>query len=135
MTRCTRAAFVDRDTAVQAKRILLRQYRDASRRAPALSVGYCESCDKYHVIADKTRYPFTDRCVRILECLAQGYRDRETATIVHLTQRTVEWEIGLMMKRFNALSRANLVAIVIALGLINPNTFMPTSSEDEIQHA
>lgn len=133
MTRCTRAAYADKSLASNARRKLLRQFRDSSQKAPTLSVTYCERCDRYHIIADKTKYPFTQTTVRILECVSQGYRDSETAGIVEMTQDTVEWHIRSMMKRFNALSRPHLVAISISLGLINPNDFVP--EQDEKLHA
>ena len=133
MKRCARATYANRKCAIDAKRSMLRQYRVSAERPLSLSVSYCEDCDKYHVIADKSQWPFNERSILILQCIAQGYRDTETSQIVKLTFRTVEFEVGMMMKRFNALSRANLVAIAIALGIINPNEFVPT--EDERQHA
>ena len=133
MTRCTRAAYGDKPAAISARRKLLRQFRDASQKAPTLAVAYCEQCDRYHIIADRTRYPFNAQTIRILECVAQGYRDTETADIVSMTKDTVEWHVRSMMKRFAALSRPHLVAISISLGLINPNDFVP--EQDERIHA
>lgn len=126
MTRCTSASFKDRGSAVTAKRRIMRTLRLTS------TVSYCEKCDKYHLVAEH-RHPLTERWVMILQCLAQGYRDAETAEVVKMSARSVEWSVAEMMKRFYALSRPNLIAIAISLGIINPNDFVP--AEEEAKHA
>lgn len=65
----------------------------------------------------------------ILRYMAQGYRDAEIATMMKMSRRTVEWSIFEMTKRFYALSRPNLVAIAIAIGIIDPNEFVPEEAE------
>lgn len=119
MTLCTAASFDTREKAIDAKRRFLRHYR------VRCTASYCEKCDKFHVTMDtQQRGQLSEKSIMILQCLAQGYRARETAEIVGLTDRTVEWMIQEMMKRFYALSRVNLVAIAIALGIVNPNDFV-----------
>jgi DNA-binding NarL/FixJ family response regulator len=132
MNRCSQASFESRKNAIDAKRSMLRRFRSSHEKAPELRIGYCESCDKYHITANTLKYPFTKGSVMILQCIAQGYRDRETAEIVTKTEDTISWEVIMMMRRFNALSRANLVAIVIALGIINPNDFVPIAQEHAV---
>lgn len=134
MTRCTRAAYEDRNKASDARRRLLRQFRTSTQKAPNLSVDYCERCDRYHIIASSAKAStFRPQTMQVLQYVSQGYRDREISDILSLPQETVRFYMREMMQRFNALSRAHLVAISIALGLINPNDFVP--EQDERLHA
>lgn len=132
MTRCTRASYDDKAAATTARRKLLRKFGDSAQRAPVLAVLYCEDCDRYHIVADKAKY-FNERAIRILQYMAQGFRDAEIANIMDLTVDKIDWSVRSMLKRFNALSRTHLMAIAISLGLVNPNDFVP--EHDERQHA
>lgn len=125
MMACTNAAYQNRQQAIDAKRRVLRSFKVNA------SISYCDQCDKFHVIAQGNGVlgKLTETKVAILQCMAQGFRDRETAEIVGLTMRTVENYTEGMMKQFYALSRAHLVAIIIALGIISPNDFVPAQEE------
>lgn len=121
MMACTNAAYSNRQQAIDAKRRVLRSFKVNT------SLAYCEDCDKFHLVAQGKN--INERSVKILQCLAQGFRDRETGEIVGMSPRTVEDIIQDMMKQFYALSRVHLVAIVISLGIISPNEFVPAEEE------
>lgn len=125
MMRCSSAKFEERTAAIDAKRKLLRVHRLWA------SVKHCESCDKYHLVAEMPRPEVSKKWTLVLQCLAQGYRDSETSRIVLMTPRSVERSIAEMIKRFSALSRPHLVAIAIALGMIDPNDFVPQEGEHD----
>ncbi|GAC1496158.1 MAG: hypothetical protein NVS1B2_16020 [Vulcanimicrobiaceae bacterium] len=90
-----------------------------------LNVSHCAPCDAYHLIGNAKTVWARPRWVVVLQMLAHGYRDNEIAPMVELTPKGVQWAINTMMDRLHAMSRAHLVAISIALGMIDPNTFIP----------
>lgn len=93
------------------------------------NISHCDECDAYHLNAEHPEKEVPPSSILILQCLAQGYRDAETAKIVSLTVRSVEGKVTNMMKRFAALSRPNLIAITISLGILDPNSFVPHQEE------
>ncbi len=120
---CSKAAFAERSDARNAKRVVRQTYRLPS------NVVFCERCDQYHVVVESNRCWNRTRWHEILQYVAQGYRDPEIAPLVELSVRGGENAVLEMTKRLNAMSRPNLVAIAICLGILNPNDFVPTVSE------
>jgi len=93
------------------------------------SVRYCESCDRYHVVVEPDRWWNRTRWRDILQYIAQGYRDPEIAPLVKMSAKGVECAVLEITKRLNAMSRPNLVAIAICLGILDPNEFVPAVDE------
>ena len=62
----------------------------------------------------------TDLEKAILLCLARGMQSKEIAACIGRKKPTVEGRIRLLSAKMNARSRAELVAIAMARGLINP---------------
>ena len=116
---CLAEAFTDPKLPRQAQRRIFKDFRLSAE------CYYCEECNAYHVRAILPN----KRHRRILELLAEGYRDADIARQVGMTPRTVGWVVGELSKQFYSLNRPNLVAIVIALGIVNPQTFVPSVQE------
>jgi len=58
--------------------------------------------------------------LEILRCIAMGLQSKEIATHVNRSRPTVEAYVRLMCARCGAKSRANLVAIALASGILSP---------------
>jgi DNA-binding CsgD family transcriptional regulator len=116
------------ESARGAKRALTRKLQASGTAA------HCDVCDRYHISVQRVGgiTMSADR-VSLLLYVAQGYRDAEIAKFTGWKPRYVEYLIEQMFKRFYALNRAHLVAIVISLGIINPNEFVP--KQEEAAHA
>lgn len=107
--------------------------RNIRRRFRANSTcELCEKCDHYHVKVKTGQYPVKVQRQQILHCLALGYSAAAIAAELNesirdprrfMTKRKVEHEITNMMDNFYALNRANLIAIAISLGIVEPNDF------------
>lgn len=119
--RCRSASYATLEEADRASRKLLKELFVTS-----VSVR-CDRCDRFHLSTQNIEKEIPDKGLIILQCLAQGYTDIETGQIVNLRARLVEGKVTDMKKRFNALSRSNLVAITIALGIIDPVACLPHS--------
>lgn len=56
--------------------------------------------------------PFTPRMVEIGFLLTDGASDREIARALHVSERTVSAEVGQMIRRLGARSRAHAIALI-----------------------
>ncbi len=119
MSACYALTFTEKGEAVEVKRKLIRNRRLNT------TVTYCTECDKYHVVADVSNSPVDKDWLLILNRIAQGFQAKEIAPELKVDERRVEYITNKMMKHFYALSRANLVAIGISLGLVDPSIFVP----------
>jgi hypothetical protein len=135
---CTAAAYSSAPVARSERRRITREYRYRP------TVNYCERCDAYHLCED-SKYPFDPRWKEVLVMLAQGFSSTDIAKTLRrlppgsrndgplrdkrytgpMKTTSVDTIIRRMMHHFYALSRANLVAITISLGIIDPNKFVP----------
>lgn len=120
---CTVPPYQNETAGRAASRAIRRTYKANT------NLYLCEHCDTYHVAVEIGRYPVSESWQRVLECLAQGMTREETGTETGLGPRGVDWAIEEMRKRFYALNRPNLVAIAIALGIVDPNKFVPSVKE------
>ena len=122
---CTTASYKDPSEVANGKRIFKKYFR------MNCIVKWCEGCDAYHVSGDKNidRYPFVKNWRTMLELVAEGISDRDAAKILGISPRMVEYYVEQITKYFYATNRANLVAITISLGLLNPNDFIPKIGE------
>jgi DNA-binding CsgD family transcriptional regulator len=94
-------------------------------------VIFCDDCDAYHVVYSD-RYTMIDEMHRtVLEKIAMGLRDKEIAADLNVTTKQIEHAVNRLCRRFNAFSRANLVAIAIGLAIINPTAFIAKTTERE----
>ena len=116
----------DRDNASANKRHVERFLRLRCK------LTFCSGCDGYHVLYDDGggMYEKMDaRHRRILEMVAMGLRDPEIAADLGISVKQVEHAVTRLSRRLNAISRPNLVAIAVALGIINPNAFIAATKE------
>lgn len=120
---CNTASYETVAIATAARRKIKRLYR-----ANAVSV-LCERCDHYHVRVKLGQFPVKVRWKKIIELIAQGHDRNEIAREIGVSMRSVENQVQYIMNHFYALNRANLVAISISLGIIDPNDFVPTVGE------
>jgi hypothetical protein len=120
---CTAASYGERDEAVHAKQRVTKTYK-----MPA-AIRFCEDCERYHVDARPGEHLINEKRRKILYYLAQGYRQPDIGPLVGGHLGGVEDAIREMRERFYALNNVNLVAIVISLGIINPNDFVPKIEE------
>ncbi len=120
---CTVASNENHHAARNAQRTVRNTYRLPS------SVRHCERCDRYHVVVEADRCWNRKRWREILVYVAQGYRDPEIGPLVKMSAKGVEYAVLEMTKRLNAMSRPNLVAIAICLGILDPNDFVPEFDE------
>lgn len=123
MTRCSRARFATKPEARQKRRELIRTLKLTT------VTTYCESCDLYHVVAETQQTKLHPSWIPLLNYMAKGYNDTEIANMTGMALGTILYHVGYMKRHFYALSRANLVAIGIALGLVDPNEFVPQIGE------
>lgn len=129
MTCATMAQYPNRSDAV------------ASRRGVHHATGvyanivHCGHCDNYHLIVQPPSHReiaipgFKSYEFAVLNHIAQGYTREESAKELGIDVRRVRWAMTHLMRRFNALNRAHLVAIAIALGMLDPCAFVPSLSE------
>lgn len=120
---CTVAHYKDRQSASRVKRKVLRSMNIHT------NVSYCSMCDCYHVDATGRKNDFSPTQLEILRYLAEGYTDIEISSLINIQWRGVEASITRMKQRLYALSRTNLVAIAISLGIVDPNDFVPQEKE------
>ncbi len=96
---------------------------------------YCTDCEAFHVVYHDEYAPMDERHKAVLEKIAMGLRDHEIASDLQITTKQVEHAINRIMSRLNAMSRPNLVAIAIALGIINPSAFIAAvTQENHVAH-
>jgi DNA-binding NarL/FixJ family response regulator len=91
--------------------------------------SYCAGCCTYHVVHEPHRVPYNERERKILKYVALGFTNREIGMLIHLSFRQTEGVIQDMIKRMEARSRPHLVAIAIALGMVDPTEFVPRLME------
>lgn len=121
---CTRASYPDRRAGLSAKRAIRRTY------SANAAIFHCGVCDRYHVDMEIGRYPVSEAWQELLQCIAQGMTNEEITTRTrYTTKRSIEWAIEEMMQRFYALNRTHLIAIAIALGIVDPQSFVPPIQE------
>lgn len=129
MMACTSATFESKFQAIGIKRKILRDSHMAT------TVYLCESCDKFHLKANKKHLHITKSAFDVLRHVALGYFHPEIARITGLRPRTVQWYIEELRRTFSASSSAHLVAIAISLGVIDPREFVPSLEEQECESA
>jgi hypothetical protein len=125
---CTVAAYATLPEAMSARRDIKRLYHANT------SCALCEKCDKYHVVAKVGQYPIHVQWKRVIELIAQGHDRNGIARSmsnekVTITPFVVDHLVARILNHFYALNRANLVAIAISLGIIDPNSFVPKAEE------
>jgi DNA-binding CsgD family transcriptional regulator len=119
MMACPNASFPDNKGALAAKRAIKRAFNANT------AISHCGECDAYHVALEVGQYPVSHEWQRILHGVAEGMSNYEIADQLGMGWRGVEYAVEEMKKRFYALNRPHLIAIVIALGVVDPNRFVP----------
>lgn len=121
---CPSATFSKLEATAMKRKIL----RDMHM---ATSVYLCEGCDKYHLKANRKHLHINKSAHDVLRHIALGYFNPEIARITGLRLRTVQWYNEELRRTFSASSSSHLVAITIALGVIDPRDFVPQLEEQE----
>lgn len=116
------ASYPQRAEANDVKRKLMRRYK------LSVSVYLCETCDHFHLMKS-TRVNIAERPMIVLKMLAQGFQREEIARETGISANSVKWYTCELIHQFSALNTAHLVATVIALGILNPNDFVPALTE------
>lgn len=98
------------------------------------SVVHCGTCDQYHTVAPKgdehgNRHGLKEENYRVLSLIAQGYTRPEIAKELNRDIKHVEHIMRIMFLRFNALNVANLIAVTMTLGMLDPHAFVPRITE------
>lgn len=119
---CTAASYQTEKEARDVTRKLRRWHL-------AVMVSYCEECDRYHLKGEAKRLKIPKKSLAIMRQIAMGFTQQETAEIVSMGLAGVRWHVRELKFAFNALSDTHLVAIMIALGLLSPNEFVPAVAE------
>lgn len=120
---CTVVSFPTRKEAIAAKQAFYRE-----RRVSASSY-YCESCDCFHLRANMKRLHMSGRALEVLRLIGMGHTYAELAGIMGISHGTVKWYVEEINFTFGALNTANAICIAIALGVLNPLTFVPPIRE------
>lgn len=123
-SRCVVPRYAE-DVAKEKKLLAQRYVRLRCR------VAYCEDCDGYHVVYHDDYALLDERHRTILEKVASGLRDVEIAKDLGITPKQVEHAVTRLCRRLNAMTRANLVAIAVALAIINPTPFIPDVKKEQ----
>lgn len=92
-------------------------------------IAYCEIHGEYHVVYGDRRSLLDERHRKILEMVSMGLRDPEIANDLGLTIKQIEHAVTRLSRRLNAISRPNLVAIAISLGIVDPSGFLAATSK------
>lgn len=77
----------------------------------------CPRCDGTGAVADKPPV-LTPRLVEVLEGLASGMSERETASWLHLSRSTVHSHVGRILRYFGVNSTPDAIAKAQAWGVI-----------------
>ena len=120
-TRCLKLAYIDRAKATDIKRQIMRQYGIATQPV------FCESCKKFHLRSET--WPPVKRWRDILVLIARGFRRREIAKTLGMTDESVSWAIYQMCCDWHALSQAHLITIVTSFGILDPEEFLLLDDE------
>jgi DNA-binding NarL/FixJ family response regulator len=122
---CTSASYDSSAGAREAQRSM----RRGAQGRLNVSVYQCETCDNYHLRGNSSRIKMPKRAWIVLQEMALGYFASEIAAYTKMRPRTVRWYIEELKEAFGANSAAHLVAIAIALGIIDPKSFVPPLKE------
>jgi hypothetical protein len=114
--RCLKLAYLDRSAAADAKRQVMRQY------GIACNAVWCEACEKFHLRSET--WPPVRKWRDILVLIARGFRRREIAKTLGMTDESVSWAIYQMSSDWHALSQAHLITIVTSFGILEPDEFL-----------
>lgn len=114
--RCLKLAYIDRAAANDAKRQVMRSH------GIAVETTFCEICHKFHLRSET--WPPVRRWRDILIMLARGFRRREIAKTLNMTEESVSWAVYEMCRDWRALSQAHLIIIVTSFGIIDPEEFL-----------
>jgi DNA-binding CsgD family transcriptional regulator len=104
--------------------------RDAQRRVLRTyhlptNILFCESCDGFHIIFDKSRIKIPQIEMELLRLKAQGFQRPEIAKELGVKPTAVEYHTRQLFRTFGAMSSAHLIAISIAVRALSPAEFIP----------
>jgi DNA-binding NarL/FixJ family response regulator len=60
----------------------------------------------------------TDREMEVLQHMVKGYRNKEIAERLYITERTVKFHAGIIFQKLNVSSRSEAIAVAIQRGLV-----------------
>jgi len=60
----------------------------------------------------------TDREMEVLQLVVRGYRNKEIAERLYITERTVKFHAGIIFQKLNVSSRSEAIAVAIQRGLV-----------------
>jgi two-component system, NarL family, response regulator LiaR len=60
----------------------------------------------------------TDREMEVLQHMVRGYRNKEIAERLYITERTVKFHAGIIFQKLNVSSRSEAIAVAIQRGLV-----------------
>ncbi len=60
----------------------------------------------------------TDREMEVLQLMVKGYRNKEIAERLYITERTVKFHAGIIFQKLNVSSRSEAIAVAIQRGLV-----------------
>ena len=113
------ATFPDKEGAVEVQKYLIENKR---LRAKTFLCGFC---DAYHTVSNPSKdLHITRRAIEALTLVAHGFTKKQVAEIMGIGFETATWYIRELLYAFGANNAAHLVAIAIALGVINPSDFV-----------
>jgi len=123
-TKCVVTAYA-KDEAEAGKRRVMKYLRLRCK------ITFCTDCDAYHVLFSDDYALLDDLHRTVLERIAAGFRDVEIAAELSVTPKQVEHAVNRLSRRLNAMNRANLCVIAVALGIINPSAFIADVKAEE----
>ncbi|MCP4546606.1 MAG: response regulator transcription factor [bacterium] len=100
-----------------AARVLAEFAGGSSPKAPALSEGKdIDATDDAPPAADSSQ-PLTPRQIEVLRLIAQGITYKEVGAVLYISERTVKYHMGQILKRLQLKSRAQAIAYAMQGGL------------------
>jgi len=60
----------------------------------------------------------TDREMEVLQLMVKGFRNKEIAERLYITERTVKFHAGIIFQKLNVSSRSEAIAVAIQRGLV-----------------
>ena len=72
--------------------------------------------------------PLTDRELQVLNCIAQGYLAKETARVLKISYRTIEYYSSSILHKMRARRMPHAVALAVQYGLVERVEPLPPKS-------
>jgi DNA-binding CsgD family transcriptional regulator len=82
----------------------------------------------------KAAVPLTPRQRSVLGLLAHGRTTSDIALVLGLSESTIKWHCGRLLRRYGVGRRSAVVVLAIAAGELDPNASLETAVKGAVHH-